>query len=107
MEISAQELLLLMKEDTDNIQLIDCRETDEWQLCRIEGSKLIPLSQFAARTASWDSADGKKMVIYCHHGMRSLQATAFLRNKGFENTYSLKGGIDNWSVEVDPEVPRY
>ena len=107
MEISAQELLLLMKDDTENIQLIDCRESEEWQLCRIDGSDLIPLSQFAARTASWDSTDEKKMVIYCHHGMRSLQATGFLRNKGFENTYSLKGGIDNWSVEVDPEVPRY
>ena len=107
MEISVHDLQELIKADAESIQLIDCREPEEWQQCRIEGSELIPLSQFAQATAGWDSSDQRKKVIYCHHGVRSLQATAFLRNRGFVNTYSLQGGIDTWSVEVDPDVPRY
>jgi rhodanese-related sulfurtransferase len=107
MEINAHDLQKLIKAHADSIQLIDCREPEEWQQCRIEGSELIPLSQFAQATEGWDSSDQRKKVIYCHHGVRSLQATAYLRNKGFVNTYSLQGGIDIWSVEVDPDVPRY
>ena len=107
MEILARDLLQLMKDTAQRIHLIDCRETDEWELCRIEGSELIPLSQFANLTANWELNDTRNKVIYCHHGIRSLQATGFLRNKGFENAYSLQGGIDNWSVEIDPNMPRY
>ncbi len=107
MEILAQDLLQLIKDAPNHIHLIDCRESDEWELCRIESSELIPLSQFASSTANWEPGDTRTKVIYCHHGIRSLQATGFLRNKGFENTYSLQGGIENWSIEIDPSIPRY
>ncbi|MCP4849532.1 MAG: sulfurtransferase [Verrucomicrobiaceae bacterium] len=107
MEISAPELKRLITENAEAIHLIDCRDAEEWRLCHIEGSELIPLSEFAQKTADWDPADKRKKIIYCHHGIRSLQATIFLRTKGFEDTYSLQGGIDAWSVEVNPMMPRY
>ena len=107
MEISAPDLTRLIKTHAGTVQLIDCREPEEWHQCRINGAELIPLSQFAQLTEHWDFSDKRKKIIYCHHGIRSLQATRFLRNRGFENTYSLRGGIDAWSVEVDPAIPRY
>ena len=91
----------------DRIRIIDCREEDEWSLCRIEGAELVPLSRFAELTQSWAPAEGEVQIVYCHHGMRSLQATQFLRAKGFSNTFSLAGGIDAWSTEIDPSVVRY
>lgn len=107
MEISVTDLMHLLKVHTETLQVIDCREEEEWQHCRIEGSELIPLSEFAQKTAGWDCSDKRKKIIYCHHGIRSLQATKFLRSKGFENTFSLAGGIDAWSVQINPEIPRY
>lgn len=95
------------------LRLIDCREEDEFAFNRIEGGELIPLSRFAAEapaklppsTALGD--DAAPVVIYCHHGMRSLQATHFLRRHGVEKCWSLAGGIDAWSLQIDCEVPRY
>ncbi|MEM6910500.1 MAG: rhodanese-like domain-containing protein [Verrucomicrobiota bacterium] len=98
--------LAALQESADEFRLIDCREDDEWQHCRIEGADLLPLSNFAEETARLDDLDAR-LIVYCHHGMRSLQATKFLRNKGFAQTSSLAGGIDAWSREIDPAVPRY
>ena len=106
-EIAVADLKILRDANDLSFRLIDCREDDEWQLCRIEGSELIPLSCFAAKVAAWDDADATPIVVLCHHGMRSLQATQYLRAKGFEHTFSVAGGIDAWSVEIDPMVPRY
>ncbi|MFP6874563.1 MAG: rhodanese-like domain-containing protein [Verrucomicrobiales bacterium] len=107
MEISVTDLMCLLKAQAETLQIIDCREEEEWQYCHIDRSELIPLSQFAQQTAGWDCSDKRKKIIYCHHGMRSLQATKLLRTRGFKNTFSLMGGIDAWSVHADPEIPRY
>lgn len=102
---------LLGGSDAATIRLIDCREPDEHALCRIEGADLIPLSRFAEESAhrlpdpTDDSAPA--LIVYCHHGMRSLNATRFLRQKGHRRVWSLRGGIDAWSQEIDPSVPRY
>jgi rhodanese-related sulfurtransferase len=85
--------------------LIDVREPWEHQLCRIEGATLIPLGTLAASLQTLPDVD--ELVCYCHHGMRSLDAATWLRFQGIEKAKSLAGGIERWSVEIDPNVPRY
>lgn len=112
-EITPSELAALMKGASEGgeypIRLVDCREEDEFAVCRIEGAELVPLSRFAEeavrRFRSPD--DDRPIVVYCHHGMRSLHATAFLRERGHNQTWSLAGGIDLWSRQIDSSVPRY
>ena len=87
--------------------LVDCREQEEYDFCHIAGSRLIPLSRFAELATISLTETEKPVVVYCHHGMRSLQATQFLRAKGFGSVFSMRGGIELWSLEVDPEIPRY
>lgn len=89
--------------------LLDVREPWEAQTAsiRIDGieARLIPMGQIAER---FDELDPQQpVVVYCHHGMRSLQVVAFLSRQGFDSVYNLAGGIDAWSLEVDPSVPRY
>lgn len=103
-EITATDLQPVLSE----VRLIDCREEDEFALCRIEGAELVPLSRFAEMSSAILSADDERpVVVYCHHGMRSMNATQYLRQLGLEKVWSLAGGIDHWSVAIDPEVPRY
>jgi rhodanese-related sulfurtransferase len=90
-----------------NFALIDCREPDEFEVCRIEGAQLIPLSNFVFEAVQKLPEKSLPIVVYCHHGMRSAQATTFLRKKGYARTFSMAGGIETWSVEIDPEIPRY
>jgi rhodanese-related sulfurtransferase len=85
----------------------DCREPDEWQTTRIGGAELLPLSNFGARYPEVLANPSERIVIHCHHGMRSAKATLFLRQKGYPNVWSMARGIEGWSLEVDPAVPRY
>jgi rhodanese-related sulfurtransferase len=89
----------------EKLVLIDVREPWEHQLCRIEGATLIPLGTLAASLQTLPDVD--ELVCYCHHGMRSLDAATWLRFQGIEKAKSLAGGIERWSVEIDPNVPRY
>jgi rhodanese-related sulfurtransferase len=89
----------------DNLLLVDVREPWEYDLCRIPGARLIPLGTLpAALNAMLDRDD---VICYCHRGMRSLDAAAWLRQQGVENAKSMAGGIERWSAEIDPNVPRY
>ena len=108
-EISVANAASLLKDDAQEIRLVDCREEDEFQFCRIEGAELVPLSRFAELAASrlLEVPDSTPVIVYCHHGMRSMSATQFLRQKGRHRVWSLRGGIDAWSTEVDLTVPRY
>ena len=85
--------------------LVDVREPWEYDHCRIEGAKLIPLGALPASVNSL--LDVEEVICYCHHGMRSLDAAAWLRQQGVERAKSMAGGIDQWSLEIDPRVPRY
>ena len=85
--------------------LLDVREPWEYELCRIEGAKLMPLGSLAANVGGLLGVD--EVICYCHHGMRSLDAAAWLRFQGIEKAKSLSGGIERWSTDVDPHVPRY
>lgn len=89
----------------EKLVLVDVREPWEHQVCRIEGAQLIPLGSLAASLQTLPDVD--ELICYCHHGMRSLDAAAWLRFQGIEKAKSLTGGIERWSVEIDPKVPRY
>ena len=85
--------------------LVDVREPAEFELARVEGAELMPLSRFDEWAPSLDPE--RETVFMCHHGVRSAHVCAFLARKGFTKLYNLAGGIDRWSAEVDPSVPRY
>jgi rhodanese-related sulfurtransferase len=84
--------------------LLDCREPHEYQAARIDGATLIPMRQVAQNLEQIPK--DRPVIVYCHHGMRSLDVTFFLRSKGVA-AKSLAGGIDRWSMEIDSSVPRY
>jgi rhodanese-related sulfurtransferase len=85
--------------------LVDVREPIEFEIARIEGARLLPLSRFQEWADSLSREN--ETVVICHHGIRSAQVCQFLARAGFQNLYNLAGGIDRWSREVDPEIPVY
>ena len=103
-EISPAEAATLLRKN--RTRLIDVREPWEFNAARIEGSVLMPMGDVPAR-AHQELDPDEHLVVLCHHGVRSINVTAWLRNQGFEQAQSLRGGIDAWSAEVDPSVPRY
>jgi rhodanese-related sulfurtransferase len=90
----------------DTFRLIDVRETDEWAVAKLPSAELIPLSQFAQLAADKLSPE-EDIVLYCHHGMRSGRAQAYLKAQGFTKVTNLTGGIDAWATQVDPSMKRY
>ena len=104
-EISPTELKSRLETGTPPL-LVDVRWPLEHEICRLPNSRLLPLDQLAANLQDeLDPAD--EIVVYCHHGIRSLDAAMFMRANGFPRVKSLAGGIDLWSTTVDPAVPRY
>lgn len=90
------------------IHLIDVREPEEHRLTHIEGAELIPMRTIPARLPALEGmADDGALIVFCHHGVRSLQVVNWLREQGVAACQSMAGGIDRWSLEVDPGVPRY
>ena len=89
------------------VRLIDVRQPWESQLASLPGSLLIPLGELTHRSKEIGNADGGTVVVYCHHGIRSQSAAVYLERLGYNNVHSLTGGIDAWSCEIDPAVPRY
>lgn len=103
-EITVAELKQRL-ERGERLLLVDVREPWEYEMCRIEGSKLIPMGTIPANLQALDVEED--VICYCHHGQRSLDVAVWLRRQGVEGAKSLAGGIDRWSREVDPSVPRY
>jgi len=103
-EISAKEAADLLREG--KARFIDVREPWEFETARLPGSVLMPMGDVPAR-AHQELDPDERLVILCHHGMRSLNVAVWLRNQGFEQAQSLAGGIDAWSAEVDPSIARY
>lgn len=87
------------------VTLIDVREPHEWQICHIEGAKLIPLGEVAQRVHELDTSD--EIILHCKMGGRSMKALRFLHDLGFRKLKNVKGGIDAWAKEIDPSMPRY
>jgi rhodanese-related sulfurtransferase len=88
------------------VRLIDVREVQEHGICRIEGAELIPMNSIPQHLHELDN-DGPTLIVFCHHGVRSLSVVGWLRGQGVENCQSMSGGIDLWSLTVDPAVARY
>ena len=105
MNVTPQEVKA-MQERGDVFRLIDVREQDEWNTVRIAGAELIPLSQFQ-QLATGELDPAEKIVLYCHHGMRSARAQGFLQAHGYGDVHNLTGGIDAWSLQIDPAMKRY
>jgi len=103
-EISPTDAANLLKEN--KARLIDVREPWEFQTAHVEGGVLMPMGDVPAR-AHQELDPDEHLVVMCHHGARSLNVTVWLRNQGFENVQSMRGGIDAWSAEIDPKIPRY
>ena len=89
----------------EDLLLVDVREPEEYELARVEGARLLPLSLFNEWATALDPE--RETVFMCHHGIRSAQVCAWLSRQGFEKIHNLAGGIDRWSAEIDPHVPRY
>jgi rhodanese-related sulfurtransferase len=103
-QIAPQELKQKL-DQAAKLVLVDVREPWETQLGAIAGAKLVPLNMLPNNMGLFEEAE--EVVIYCHHGMRSLNAAAWLRSQGVDGARSLTGGIERWSTEIDPKVPRY
>lgn len=109
-EISVQavsELLNQPEEAAKKCLLIDCREPSEYEHCRIEGAQLIPMNEIPERMSELESHRDQTLIIHCHHGGRSLRVVEYLRANGFPTAQNMTGGIDHWSQQIDPSVPRY
>jgi len=87
--------------------LLDVRQPDEHAFVALPNSTLIPLGELLQRADEIENWKEEEVVVYCHHGIRSAQAVAQLRAIGFANVHNLAGGIDCWTSEVDPTLPRY
>ena len=94
-----------LKKRRETFTLLDVREPWEVEKASIEGTKHIPMGDISTRLQELDPDE--HLIVVCHHGMRSLSVTNWLRQKGFEKVQSMRGGIDGWSRTVDPKVPIY
>lgn len=105
-EIEPEELKRLMEAPNQAV-VIDCREEDEWELCRIEGARHVPLSRFPEKVGEALAAveDGAPVVVYCAHGFRSMRAAKYLQGRGVRNVASLRGGLKAWADKFDPAMP--
>jgi rhodanese-related sulfurtransferase len=96
-----------MLDANEDFTLLDCREPSEYATARIEGSMLLPMREFTVRAAELADKKNSRIVVHCHHGGRSLRVTEWLRSQGFSQVQNMAGGIDAWSLQIDPSVPRY
>ena len=102
-EITPRETADLLKQGA--IKLLDVRTPQEYAIASVSGSMLVDQALAEQIVQSWSKDTA--IVAMCHHGMRSLDAAAYLRGHGFVNARSMSGGIDAWSLQIDPAVPRY
>jgi rhodanese-related sulfurtransferase len=108
-ELTPREVKAALDRREPALVLIDCRTQEEWDTARIAGAELIPLDQIMARVddiRDLAEHEGAVVAVHCHHGVRSLRAALALRQLGI-NAKSMAGGIDLWSIDIDPAIRRY
>jgi rhodanese-related sulfurtransferase len=107
LEIDPQEVKRRL-DSGEKLHLIDVREPHEFALAKIEGATLIPMRSVPGELQDLDArAEQATLIVFCHHGVRSLNIVHWLRGQGVDACQSMSGGIDVWSLRVDPSVPRY
>jgi len=104
-EISPEEVKAALEGHGDFV-LLDVREPWEFETAKIDGAKLMPMGDVPSR-AHQELDPDQHIIVVCHHGVRSMNVTVWLRQQGFENAQSMRGGIDAWSRQVDGKVPKY
>ena len=104
-EVDVQEMKRALDNPDLGIAIVDVREPDEYEIAKVEGTTLVPLSQIEQRFTELDP--NQTIYLHCKAGVRSLKALGFLREQGFKYLKSVKGGITAWSEEIDPNVPTY
>jgi len=105
LEITVAQLQSLLATEHPPL-LLDVREPWEYQTAHIEGATLIPMNEIPGR-AHQELDEEASILVLCHHGARSLSVAAWLRQQGFDKAQSVSGGIDAWSAQIDPILPRY
>jgi len=106
MEVTVAELKQLIDRGQP-FTFLDCREPGEYQICQLDGSRLIPIGQLPMWAKANPQHQRDHLVVICHHGVRSFHAVQWLRANGFADSQSVAGGIDQWSQRIDPDVTRY
>jgi adenylyltransferase/sulfurtransferase len=104
-EVTVQDMKKALDDPKLGIKVIDVREADEYEIAKVDGVPLLPLSQINERFTELDP--NQQYYLHCKAGVRSLKALNFLRQQGFKYLKSVKGGITAWSEEIDSKVPRY
>ena len=97
----------MLAEKGSDLRLVDVRDPQEFAVCRLPGAQLISLPVLPAEAATKLPDKDATILLYCHHGMRSLRAAEYLRSMGYARAQSIAGGIDQWSKEIDATIPRY
>jgi rhodanese-related sulfurtransferase len=105
-EISVRELEQKLQAG-EPVYLVDVRQPWEHETAALPRSVLVPLNELTQRADEIEPPEGALVVAYCHHGVRSLSAAVLLERLGHQRVVSLRGGIDAWSIEIDPRLPRY
>ena len=104
-EVTVQDLKKALEDPRLGVRVIDVREPDEYQIARIDGVPLFPLSTLPQRFTELDP--NQQYYVHCKSGVRSMKALMFLKEQGFKYVKSVKGGIGAWAEEIDPHVPKY
>ena len=107
--IGVDELAQCLATEAESLQLVDVREPQEVAICSLAGFTNLPLSEFEQWSGDIQTLldPAKETLVMCHHGMRSAQMCQWLMSQGFANVKNVTGGIDAYSLVVDPTVPRY
>lgn len=109
-EVTPRETQAILQAPGTDALLLDCRLPDELRIASVKGALHIPMDQIERRADEVETDDGertRRVLVICHSGRRSLRVAATLRALGFPNAYSVAGGIDLWSIDIDPTIPRY
>jgi len=106
LEIAPQDVARMLEHGEDFL-FMDCRKPEECETAHIPGTTLIPMHDLDVHLPELAKDKQRRIVVHCHKGRRSMTVTMMLRDRGFTHVQSMAGGIDRWSNEIDPSVPKY
>jgi len=105
-EVSVEEVQTLANAG-EELLLLDCRSHAEFAVAHLPSAKLVPMEELHLRVAELMPWKDKRIIVYCHHGMRSELVADWLRSQGFPSVQNMTGGVDAWAIRIDTSLPRY